>query len=148
MKLIFDYKFRFYTSKMNEICLHCHLLYFFSIILSFGHCGYSLHERVLFFLHCSELRCIWVLVHWVALCTGMNWFLRSYSITSITKKIIIQAIFDLKSAFSSLKSKNNNLIKILLLTFVLFWQLKLGNFWCKLVLNMFFGLYPDALRYN
>ena len=22
---------------MNEICLHCHLLYFFSIILSFGH---------------------------------------------------------------------------------------------------------------
>jgi hypothetical protein len=64
------------------------------------------------------------------------------------KKIIIQAIFDLKSAFSSLKSKNNNLIKILLLTFVLFWQLKLGNFWCKLVLNMFFGLYPDALRYN
>ena len=38
MKLIFDYKFRFYTSKMNEICLHCHLLYFSSIILSFGHC--------------------------------------------------------------------------------------------------------------
>ena len=23
---------------MNEICLHCHLLYFFSIILSFEHC--------------------------------------------------------------------------------------------------------------
>ena len=23
---------------MNEICLHCHLLYFSSIILSFGHC--------------------------------------------------------------------------------------------------------------
>ena len=38
MKLIFDYKFRFYTSKMNEICLYCHLLYFSSIILSFGHC--------------------------------------------------------------------------------------------------------------
>ena len=38
MKLIFDYKFRFYTSKMNEICLHCHLLYFSSIILSFGQC--------------------------------------------------------------------------------------------------------------
>ena len=33
MKSIFDYKFRFYTSKMNEICLHCHLLYFSSIIL-------------------------------------------------------------------------------------------------------------------
>ena len=29
MKLIFDYKFRFYKSKMNEICLYCHLLYFF-----------------------------------------------------------------------------------------------------------------------
>ena len=38
MKLIFDYKFRFYTSKINEICLHCHLLYFSSIILSFGQC--------------------------------------------------------------------------------------------------------------
>ena len=31
MKLIFDYKFRYYTSKMNEICLHCHLLYFSSM---------------------------------------------------------------------------------------------------------------------
>ena len=39
MKLIFDYKFRFYTSKMNEICLHCHWLYFSSIILSFGQCA-------------------------------------------------------------------------------------------------------------
>ena len=39
MKLIFDYKFRFYTSK---ICLHCHLLYFSSIILNFGHCDPSL----------------------------------------------------------------------------------------------------------
>ena len=38
MKLIFDYKFRFYTSKMNEICLHCHWLYFSSIILCFGQC--------------------------------------------------------------------------------------------------------------
>ena len=36
MKLIFDYKFRFYTSKMHEICLHCHWLYFSSIIMSFG----------------------------------------------------------------------------------------------------------------
>ena len=35
MKLIFDYKFRFYTSKMNEICLHCRWLYFSSIIMSF-----------------------------------------------------------------------------------------------------------------
>ena len=33
MKLIFDYKFRFYTSRMNEICLHCHRLFFSSIIL-------------------------------------------------------------------------------------------------------------------
>ena len=38
MKLIFDNKFRFYTSKMNEICLHCHWLCFSSIILSFGQC--------------------------------------------------------------------------------------------------------------
>ena len=30
----------FYTSKMNEICLHCHLLYFSSIILSFGQCAW------------------------------------------------------------------------------------------------------------
>jgi hypothetical protein len=37
-EIIFDYKFRFYTSKMNEICLHCHWLYFSSIILSFGQC--------------------------------------------------------------------------------------------------------------
>ena len=29
MKLIFDSKFRFYTSRMNESCLHCHWLYFF-----------------------------------------------------------------------------------------------------------------------
>ena len=31
MKLISDYTFRFHTSKMNEICLHCHWLYFSSI---------------------------------------------------------------------------------------------------------------------
>ena len=36
MKFIFDYKFRFYKSKTNEICLHCHWLYFSSIIISFG----------------------------------------------------------------------------------------------------------------
>ena len=41
MKLIFDDKFRFYTSKMNEICLQCHLLYFSLIILSFGQCVYD-----------------------------------------------------------------------------------------------------------
>jgi hypothetical protein len=29
MKLNLDYKFRFYTSRINEICLHCHWLYFF-----------------------------------------------------------------------------------------------------------------------
>ena len=34
-EIIFDYKFRFYTSKMNWIR---HLLYFSSIILSFGQC--------------------------------------------------------------------------------------------------------------
>ena len=28
-KRIFYYKFRFYTSRMNEICLHCYLLGFF-----------------------------------------------------------------------------------------------------------------------
>ena len=39
MKLNFDYKFRFYKSKINEICLHCHLLYFYSIILSFEQCA-------------------------------------------------------------------------------------------------------------
>ena len=33
------YIFRFYTSKINEICLHCHWLYFSSIILSFGQCN-------------------------------------------------------------------------------------------------------------
>ena len=43
MKLIFDYKFRFHTSKMNEICLHCHLLYFSSIVLSFGQCVPCVH---------------------------------------------------------------------------------------------------------
>ena len=35
-EIIFVYKFRFYTSKMNEICLHCHWLYFSSITMSFG----------------------------------------------------------------------------------------------------------------
>ena len=39
MKLMFNYKFRFYTSKLNEICLHCHWLYFSSIIMSFGQSG-------------------------------------------------------------------------------------------------------------
>ena len=39
MKLIFYCKFRFYTSKLNEICLHCHWLYFSSIIISFGQGG-------------------------------------------------------------------------------------------------------------
>ena len=38
MKLIFDYKFRLYTSRMNEFCLHYPWLYFSSIISSFGHC--------------------------------------------------------------------------------------------------------------
>ena len=33
-----DVQFRLYTSKMNEICLHCHLLDFSSIISSFGQC--------------------------------------------------------------------------------------------------------------
>ena len=46
MKLIFDYKFRLYTSKLNEICLHCHWLYFSPIIMSFGQgvrtCTYSI----------------------------------------------------------------------------------------------------------
>ena len=35
----FDYKFVFYTSKMNEIWLYYHWLYFSSIILSFRQCG-------------------------------------------------------------------------------------------------------------
>ena len=61
MKSIFDYKFRFYTSKLNEICLQCHLLYFSSIILSFGQCvlaknskytNWTLKARELFF--CTE----------------------------------------------------------------------------------------------
>ena len=40
MKLIFDYKFRFYLSKMNEICLHCHQLYLSLIIfMGFGQCA-------------------------------------------------------------------------------------------------------------
>ena len=38
MKLIFDYKFRFYSSKMNEICFNVHWLYFSSIILSLVQC--------------------------------------------------------------------------------------------------------------
>ena len=42
MKLIFDYKFRFYTSKMNDICLHCHWLFFSSIILNFEQCHHQL----------------------------------------------------------------------------------------------------------
>ena len=41
----FDYKFRFYTSKLNEICLHCHCLYFSSMILSFGQGVITLIER-------------------------------------------------------------------------------------------------------
>ena len=51
MKLIFDFKFRFYTSKMNEICLHCHCLFFPSIILSFRQCGHicNMHIFVLCF---------------------------------------------------------------------------------------------------
>ena len=59
MKLIFDYKFRFYTSKMNEICLHCHWLYFSSIILSYGQCGQSLIRNF-----------IWK--HWVACAWGQK----------------------------------------------------------------------------
>ena len=38
MKSNFDHKFRFYASKINEICLHCHWLYFSSFILSFRQC--------------------------------------------------------------------------------------------------------------
>ena len=33
MKSFFENKFRFYTPKMNRICLHCHWLYFSSILL-------------------------------------------------------------------------------------------------------------------
>ena len=38
MKLISDYKFRFYTSRIIEFCLQCHWFYFSSFILSLGHC--------------------------------------------------------------------------------------------------------------
>ena len=37
-------KFRFYTSRMNEFCLHCHWLYFFPFILSFGQCVMSVRH--------------------------------------------------------------------------------------------------------
>jgi hypothetical protein len=41
MKLIFDYKFRFFRffiSNINQICFHFHCLFFSSIILSFKQC--------------------------------------------------------------------------------------------------------------
>ena len=51
MKLIFYYKFRFYTSKLNEICLHCHWLYFSSIIMSFGQGDQNHHLLLVDSLH-------------------------------------------------------------------------------------------------
>ena len=48
MKLVFDHKFRFYKSKMSEICLHCHWLYFSSIILSLGLCEHGHGHRNVF----------------------------------------------------------------------------------------------------
>ena len=53
MKSIFDYKFKFYTSKMNEICLYYHWLYFSSMTMSFGQGG----EDLLYHLS-SEIHCI------------------------------------------------------------------------------------------
>jgi hypothetical protein len=53
------YKFRFYTSKMNEICLHRLWLYFSSIILCFGQCIWAsvIHEgSVVDCRHCSQCR--------------------------------------------------------------------------------------------
>ena len=49
-------KFRFYTSKMNEICLHCHMLYFSSIILSFWQCALSIQSFIILRLSCMLLR--------------------------------------------------------------------------------------------
>ena len=45
MKLIFDYKFRFYTSKMNEIFLYYHWLYFSSFILCLGQSGWEKGQK-------------------------------------------------------------------------------------------------------
>ena len=61
MKSIFDYKFRFYTLKMNEICLHCHLLYFSSIILSFGHFAFVQYLVCQIFLdeNSRQMKDIW-----------------------------------------------------------------------------------------
>ena len=60
MKLIFYYKFRFYTSRMIEICLYCHWLYFSSFILSFGQCDYLLRRILRVF---SPLHLTWA--HWI-----------------------------------------------------------------------------------
>ena len=42
MKLIFGDEFKFYTSSMYEICLHCHWLSFSSFKLNFGQCAFFL----------------------------------------------------------------------------------------------------------
>ena len=68
MKLISDYKFGFYTSKMNEICLHRHWLYFSSIILSFGQCVRWL--IAIFVLNSSEVISFFgnvLVTHWVSI---------------------------------------------------------------------------------
>ena len=45
MKFIFDCKFRFYTSKMNGICLHYHLLLFFFNHIEFWTMWYPTHTK-------------------------------------------------------------------------------------------------------
>ena len=74
MKLVFDNKFRFHTSKMNEICLHCHLLYFSSIILTFGQCVMDCRPVVRFSFY--------------ACCHGS-----AYSVNSIKRTVLLIETF-------------------------------------------------------
>ena len=53
----FDYKLRFYISKMNEICLRCHWFYFSSIILSFGQCALPRFDLVSLTSHENSNHC-------------------------------------------------------------------------------------------
>ena len=67
MKLFFYYKFRFYTSKLNEICLHCHRLYFSSIIMSFGQGESPILRLATYFESCVQ---IWSSAFMVCTCSN------------------------------------------------------------------------------
>ena len=125
----FYYEFRFYTSKLNEICPHCHWLYFSSIILSFRQGVQSYRLFLKMQSTCHQLNQILPDIN--------NHQNRSAVISPrMNKKSIVRVIFLLKYGLElrvSLLYKCSTLLSLLLCLKYEWWSknIKLTkNLWC------------------